>query len=669
MKATETALRELLDSTKQYVVPLYQRPYSWERKDWATLWEDLVYLYENPEPPTHFMGSIVTAPAETNPASVPRYLLIDGQQRMTTVSILLCALRDVAYEKGDEMLAAQVNETYVVNKFHEGDDRFKLIPTQSDRGVFAAIVEDGTSVGKIPDTEVDDCYHYFRRALLTDMPEEGDYRRMMKVIVNRLSLVSIALSDDDNPHLVFESLNGKGRPLTQADLIRNYFFMRIAPEKQEKAYRLHWKKMEDRLPDLTEFVRHYLISETGSWIKTSDVYYVLKQRIDKGQVDAFDALVALARSAKIYLRFLDPDLESNPHLAEAYRWFHRANITTVYPFLLGLIADVELDRIGHDDVYAILQMIHTYILRRAVCGFSTSRLNKDFSTLYQQVHKDEEMLPVERVRYALGRGCPGDAQFRKHLVEGKLYGRSSRQRIVRIILEELEKSFPSKERPNLENLTIEHILPQTLSQSWADMLGDEADVVHELYLHTLGNLTLTGYNSELSNAPFDRKKEWLERSNLQLNRYFDGVNQWDGQTIVERGKSLATIAIDIWPYFGDESGLRAVSDETVTGSSPTKLTINLDGNVVRSWREVLTHTLEWLVARDYEFAQSLMTDYPRFIGLDSSDFRNPFLLTNGWYCETNLSARRVYTFCRQAVEHAGIQADQWKVEVLENVDG
>jgi uncharacterized protein with ParB-like and HNH nuclease domain len=227
VKASETKLRPIIEGTKQYVVPLFQRPYSWNKEQWQVLWDDLVWLCENEEPKSHFIGSIVTIPTNSVPEGVPKFLLIDGQQRLTTIFLLLAVLRDTAAAKGNEELARKIEQTLLVNPFEQGDDHFRLMPTQVDRDPFRKLVKEREAQG---DSQIVRAYQFFSRKIRQEAIEVND---LVTAVTSRLSVVSIVLDQDDNAHLVFESLNAKGRPLTQSDLIRNYFFMRIPVDQQE----------------------------------------------------------------------------------------------------------------------------------------------------------------------------------------------------------------------------------------------------------------------------------------------------------------------------------------------------------------------------------------------------------------------------------------------------
>lgn len=276
MKASETNLQPVIEGTKQYVVPLFQRAYSWDNKQWNTLWQDILSLTEEQQPRDHFIGSIVTMPTDAVPQGVSKFLLIDGQQRLTTLFILLALLRDEAKDITESTLAQEIEETLLTNRFKKGDDIWKLLPTQADREAFTQLLIDGSTA---QETRVSKAAKFFRKKLRSS--QAPDLETMKKVIVNNLMLVSIVLQSDDNPHLIFESLNAKGRPLSQADLIRNYFFMRIHTADQQHLYETSWEPMQEQLgDDLTEFIRHFLMKD-GTLVKQDEVYLALKAHADK----------------------------------------------------------------------------------------------------------------------------------------------------------------------------------------------------------------------------------------------------------------------------------------------------------------------------------------------------------------------------------------------------
>lgn len=653
MKASETKFQPIIEGTKQYVVPLFQRAYSWDKKEWEMLWEDLVYLCENIEPKSHFIGSIVTMPTISVPEGVTKFLLIDGQQRLTTVFILLALLRDLAKNNGEAELSDEINQTMLVNPFKKGSDYFKLLPTQVDRASFQNLIQsepDGA-------TQLTRCYQFFERRL----KQEGvEVQAINNVITNRLSVVSIVLDPDDNPHLVFESLNAKGRPLTQADLIRNYFFMRIHVDEQEKIHAKYWEPMQTALGEnLTECIRHYLM-RNGAFVKQSDVYFILKERV--GQSDALEALKDIAIFAGYYQRLLTPDNEPNIEIRTALLRLNRLEVSTAYPFLLNCYHDFAQGRLSVEDFLKILQVIENFVVRRFVCNIPTNQLNKIFPPLYEQAYLKNLPNFVDSVCSVLQtRGYPKDVEFRTRLIDSKLYGTREKAIKTKLILETLESSYQHKEQVSFDDLSIEHIMPQTLTDWWEQHLGEDWQVDYELYLHTLGNLTLTAYNTELSNDPFSEKRKRLAKSHLELNRYFESISKWDKTEIEQRSNALADLALTVWPYFGEEK-TESASEDNVTGKKPKILTILGQQMVVQSWRDVLIKTMSTIADLEPDLFDALAKQSPSFISSDGGRFRRSSQLSNGFYVYVNLSAKSIYQFCTQAIESIGLSVEDWYVE-------
>lgn len=333
MKASETHLGKILEGNNQFVVPLFQRPYTWDESRWKVLWADLVELCEDETDSNrakpHFMGSVVTVPTRSVPEGVTKFLLIDGQQRLTTLQVLLAALRDSA--RGlPGALAEKLEKSHLVNQFEEGLDHFKLLPTQTngDRNAFLALIK-GEPVAD-SDSRVAKAYAWFQRKLKSR--SSPDAERLASVILRRLSLVSITLDHDDNPHLIFESLNYKGEPLTQGDLIRNYFLMRVPVTEQEKLFQRCWEPMQLRLKDeLSDFARRFLMRQ-GAIVKKGEIYRTLKERTDELEPDGIAKFLdELHRSAVHYHRLLDPAQELNPDLHPRLRRVRLASPCTLKP--------------------------------------------------------------------------------------------------------------------------------------------------------------------------------------------------------------------------------------------------------------------------------------------------------------------------------------------------
>lgn len=655
MQAKETKLQDIIEGTKQYIIPLFQRTYSWTVKEWEILWNDLIELCETENPRSHFIGSIVNMPTISVPEGVAKYLLIDGQQRLTTIFVLLILLRNKAREMQNQEFAEEIHNTLLVNPYKKDNDFFKLMPTQVDRDAYKNLIN-----GKRNESEnqLTKAYNFFEKKL---RQVEFEHEKLKKIITSYLSVVSIVLDADDNPYLVFESLNAKGRPLTQADLIRNYFFMRIHIDKQEEVYSIYWQTMQTALNDsLTEYIRHFLMKD-GSIIKHNDVYYALKERVS--QTNAIDYLKELQKYSVYYQRLISPEFEPEKELQKYFRRLNRIEVTTAYPLLLNFYGNYTENKISKADFLSILKTLENYLIRRFVCNVPTNQLNKIFPSVYPQLLEKYSDNLVEGFKLILqNKGYPKDNEFYLRFKETKFYGAGDRQIKTKLILETIEESFAHKEAVPFDNLTIEHVMPQTLSEWWQKHLGDDWEETHELFLHTIGNLTLSAYNTEMSNDDFTTKKQIYNESHLELNKYFSSISSWTRSEIEKRAEVLAKRALEIWSYFGHEQ-VASTDLKEVTGTTPTELRILGQLFKVETWRDVLEQTLNTIADLEPDKFEIIAHNFPRYIGKDKNKFRAVRQLQNGYFVEVNMSAQSIRKFCSQAIETIELTSDDWSVIV------
>lgn len=655
MQAKETKLQDIIEGTKQYVIPLFQRTYSWTVKEWEILWKDLIELCEAEKPRSHFIGSIVNMPTVSVPEGVAKFLLIDGQQRLTTIFILLTLLRNKAREIQNQEFAEEINNTLLVNPYKKDNDFFKLMPTQVDRDIYKNLIN-----GKSNETgnQLMSAYNFFEKKL---RQVEFEHEKLKKIITSYFSVVSIVLDTDDNPYLVFESLNAKGRPLTQADLIRNYFFMRIHIEEQDKVYNDYWQPMQTALNEsLTEYIRHFLMRD-GNIIRQNDVYYALKERVSA--TNAIDYLTELQKYSVYYQRLIYPEFEPEEDLQKYFRRLNRIEVTTAYPLLLNFYGDYTANKISKADFIAILKTLENYLIRRFVCNVPTNQLNKIFPPVYSLLTTKHQDNVAEGVKAILqNKGYPKDNEFNTRFKETKFYGAGDRQIKTKLILETLEESFAHKESVPFDNLTVEHVMPQTLSEWWQNHLGKDWEETHELFLHTIGNLTLSAYNTELSNDDFTTKKQIYSESHLELNKYFAPLSSWTRPEIEKRAETLVRQALEIWSYFGQES--TALSDlKEVTGTTPTELKILGQHFQVQTWRDVLEQTLNTVADLEPEKFEVIAHNFPRYVGKDKNKFRAIRQLQNGYFIEVNMSAQSIQKLCYQAMETIELTSEDWSVTV------
>lgn len=376
------------------------------------------------------------------------------------------------------------------------------MPTQVDKTTYQNLIN---GIANEEENQLTRAYTYFEKKL---KQVELEPEKLKKVITSYFSVVSIVLDTNDNPYLIFESLNAKGRPLTQADLIRNYFFMRVHIDKQEEVYKNFWLPMQTALnEDLTEFIRHYLMKD-GNIIKQGDVYYALKDSVSTS--NAIDYLIELKKYSIYYQRLKYPEFEKEPELEKMFRRLNRIEVTTAYPLLLNFYSNYADGKIDKNGFVTILKTLENYLIRRFVCNIATNQLNKIFPTIYPLIQSKYSDNIIEGFKTILQvKGYPKDNEFILRFRETKFYGGGDRGVKTKLILETIESSFNHKEAVPFENLTVEHVMPQTLSEWWQEHLGEDWDETHELYLHTIGNLTLTAYNTQLSNDDFHTKKKHL----------------------------------------------------------------------------------------------------------------------------------------------------------------
>ena len=546
MKAGQVVLQKLLDGKIQYRVPLFQRTYNWKEKEWETLWTDILEIYAMDQPRNHFIGAVVTQPVPDAPERASKHLLIDGQQRLTTICIILSCLRRKALEAGDDALSQEILETCLVNKFESDEKgRIKLHPTQRDREPFSTIVnEDGDIEGE---GQIIAAFKHFLKRI-TDGDLEGyalDLGKLKSCVTNHLDLVSITLDTEDSPHRIFESLNNTGMQLGHSDLIRNLIFMNIPVEADaQEAYDQYWLPVQEKTGvHLDDFFWRYLMMD-GSLPTWGETFEEVKRRFGAGGTQrAKDELVQFSKFARFYRRLREIEDQDELFMGEIKR-INTWEVDVAYSFLMRSLNLVEDCRITSDEMKTVIRMIESFVVRRTICSIPTNRLRRIFARM------SEEVTPTDFVtsarEYLLANQWPSDSEFQEAFIGFRLYLRSRLAR-TRLILESLEESFEHKESPEItEQITIEHIMPQNITSEWMDMLGPDGWEIHSRWLDTPGNLTLTGYNPELSDSPFHKKKELLSHSKFSLTSTVLQQDQWSEHAIKARGEELAERAATIW---------------------------------------------------------------------------------------------------------------------------
>ncbi|MEW4570106.1 DUF262 and DUF1524 domain-containing protein [Tautonia sp. JC769] len=553
MQATESNFLQFLKAPKQFAIPIYQRPYSWTQKQCQQLWSDILRAAKDESVTGHFIGSIVYIEKGIyQVASVPQLLVIDGQQRLTTLSLLLAALGKIIEERKAEadISRRRINNYFLFNSEEEGELYYKLQLTQGDRQTFINVVEGG-DMPEDASYRIIENHRFFEDQIRRATLDPNDiYKGISKLIIVDISLDR----DRDNPQLIFESLNSTGLDLTQADLIRNYVLMGLESKEQAEVYRKYWHPMEqgfghaEYAGQFDRFMRDYLTIKTGRIPNINEVYASFKSYVQGQKQATMEEIVAdIYRYSKYFVRlaFLkDSDKEINAVLAD----INTLKVDVAYPFLLQVYDDYERSTITRDDFISVLKLVESYVFRRAVCGIPTNSLNKTFTSLASEIDK-ADYLRSARAAFLLKdsyKRLPGDEEFRREFVVKDFYNFRSRNYLLRKL-----ENHDRKERVDVEGYTIEHVMPQNenLSTEWRQELGAEWEHVQAKYLHTIGNLTLTGYNPELSDRAFREKRDMkggFADSPLRLNRSLAKLEHWNEEEIVKRANTLADLAIQVW---------------------------------------------------------------------------------------------------------------------------
>ena len=555
MKATEAKLLAFLKKSTQFIIPIYQRTYSWTEKECRQLWDDILRAGRNDNISVHFIGSVVYIEKGLfQVMNQPPLLVIDGQQRLTTISLLLEALaRQLGdTEPLDGFSAKKLRSYYLLNPLEDGERGYKLLLTQTDKDTLLALVQQ-KDLPKEQSLRVRENFEFFEKQIIA---HKDDIALLCQGLA-KLVIVDVALNrDQDNPQLIFESMNSTGRELSQADLIRNFILMGLEPDHQTRLYEDHWRPMEVEFGQeaygsyFDSFMRHYLTVKTGEIPNIRDVYEAFKAHVRAKEIAAagVDQLVADIHAFARYFCAMALGKETNKMLAEAFQDLRELKVDVAYPFLLELYHDYQNVILSREHLLEAVRLTEAYVFRRAVCAIPTNSMNKTFATFGRAFKKDRYLESIQAHFMLLPsyRRFPKDEEFKREIKVRDLYKFRSRSYWLRRM-----ENYDRKERVPVDEYTIEHILPQNenLSQPWQEALGSEWQRIQQTWLHTLGNLTLTGYNPEYSDRPFPDKRDMsggFKQSPLRLNDGLGLVEVWNEAAIQVRAERLASQAVGVW---------------------------------------------------------------------------------------------------------------------------
>ena len=634
MQGSDSFLLELLSaSRRRFIIPVYQRNYDWKKANCEQLYNDLIDVAINGKQ-THFFGSIVSYAL-----SREEIVLIDGQQRITTVSLILIAIvnaiKSGAVTPDDPVLGEQILEDYIVDKHHKTERKVRLKPFRDDCEAFDNLIYKSEDE-YIADSKVTLNYRYFYDRIVNEKAVSVDD---LYEAINKLQIIDIQLEPKrgDDPQLIFESLNSTGLDLTESDKIRNFVLMGLSPEVQERFYDSYWNKIEKlSLKELDSFIRHYLTVVTGVIPNIRNIYAAFKQYA-KQRDDIESVLQDMLRYAQAYNKILTCTVGS-ACANTTVKHLNLLEVTVAHPFLMAYLVYAEENHLPMEETETVLGLIENMIFRRFICELPANVLNKIFAILHKQVIKqkrDTDTYSSVLIYILLNRRAavlfPNNEDFISNFSTKNIYAMRSRSK--QYLFERLENGN-SKEVNDivgyLENNTysIEHIMPQTLTPAWREALGENYAAIHEQWLHTIANLTLTGYNSNYSNRPFAEKKTMdhgFLKSGLRLNQYIAQYDQWTEKELKERCEHLMKVALEIWPCPTTTFVPEQKEDEVLTLAEDNAVFTNRD--IMYFVFQEEKHTVTNWTDMMWQVAEILYSINPAILYQEASNKKNVWFST------------------------------------------
>ena len=615
MKGAECRLIEYMEGAKKrFIIPVYQRNYDWKMENCKQLFDDLVKVIKN-QRNSHFFGSIVSVyePSGRN----TEFLVIDGQQRLTTVSLLMLAMYNLIKNNivmpEDNTIADQLYEDFLVDKHQPEEKRIKLKSVKNDRRAFGKLFDDVEE--HIRESNITVNYNYFYDRI---QKQEITIDELLDAIC-RLEIINITLTKEDDPQLIFESLNSTGLDLSEGDKIRNYILMGLPSQEQNDYYEKYWNRIEQCTRyDVSSFVRDYLSVKQYATPSQKKIYSCFKEHVEINGFDTEDLLKDLLLYAKRYEVLLNGGTGSKALNACIYR-LNRLETTVTRPFFLEVLRLFDEGKLDIKQVTTVFMMTENYIFRRTICDLPTNSLNKIFLMLHRDIirYDESEDNYVEKLKYALlskkeKARFPDDDEFISNFTCKQVYQMNSKNKVY--ILERLENYGTVEDKDVYGHCddgtyTIEHIMPQHLTPSWIKSLGDEYEMIHETWLHRIANLTLTAYNSKYSNSSFEEKKNMkhgLLDSGIRMNMYIAQKDKWTLAEIEERNQYIMKKALEIWEapstdYIPAEKQLDSFTlddDVDMSGSMIARFRYGNSEQPVASWVEMYCKVLQILFVED-----------------------------------------------------------------------
>ncbi|MFR7873446.1 DUF4268 domain-containing protein [Peptoniphilus sp. HMSC062D09] len=644
----------------RYVIPVYQRRYDWKIENCKQLYDDLLRLTKNKG--THFFGSIVSD--VKGGGAITEFHIIDGQQRLTTVTLLLLALAKLVEEgevKSNEIdLRDQIMERFVISKWANKDNRIKLIPVKRDRqALYNLIFEDKEDYIENSNLTINFKYFYDRLKKDSAIIDE------IYFAIQRLQVISITLDRDDDAQLIFESLNSTGLALSEGDKIRNFILMNLPLNIQNDYFEKYWIKIEDLTnKKIDNFVRNYLSIKTSSTPTMAKVYFEFKDYVNRHNDTLEKLLEDMLRYSKFYKKLLDGKSDFNNKALDASMFnFMKMEITVTEPFFMEVLSLNDEGKLSLNDLIGVYETIENYLFRRNICGVATNALNKIFLNLNKDIIRYDGSTDnyVDKLKYNLinkkdSARFPKDEEFYENFYNKEVY--LMRGRFKNYLFNKIE-NFKTVETKDIYNhldegtYSIEHIMPQKLNDDWFEDLGDNAEEIHEKWLHKLGNLTITGYNSDMGNSSFEKKREGrhgFKKSGIRMNQDLALLDSWEEDEIEKRHRDLLDLAVyEIWEYPTTNFELKredveyiSLADDDYDLKGKKILKINFRGEELsfKNWAEAFTFIIKKLHEEDKSKLINLVIEKPNNIlgysfSTDSNDFINFEKIDDNIFVSTN----------------------------------
>lgn len=649
----------------QFVIPVYQRNYDWRNEQCQQLMKDILTVGAASETQSHFVGSVVYL--QTSITSNPTFLtIIDGQQRLTTLTLIWIALQRRAHEWGNERMADEIRKKFLINEYQDEGARMKLRPIKKDERALRYLLGSDRSEWTGGFSRLIENFQYFYNSITLEALQT------VRKGVEKLVFIDVALErGKDDPQRIFQSLNSTGLDLSQADLIRNYVLLDLDPKKQDAIYENYWAKIEENTQEqnrkesrLSDFIRDYLTFKFRDIPNKDKVFVTFKAKYPINNEVELEALLQDLRSYSVwYGRLLNPQTEPNEAIREGLHLINRVSTTVAYPFLLEVFRDYSDGKgsISAEEVVRVLELVQSFTFRRFLCDLPTNALNKIFATLYRDVLPDQYLPSLEAslVQRQGKHRFPTDDEIERQIAVKDMYNVKSHNRTY--FFERLE-NHGQRIKAQVEgnsDVTIEHIFPQRPGAEWEKELGAELEEMKSL-MNTAANLTLSAFNSSLSNRPFREKRDMPEKgykaSTLRLDKFLANLERWDLDALQQRRQQIIDRCKIIWSYpqeaanaISAEQQLRLGLEFDILDIAPDDATskkiawASFEGKVLESpsYRELYLHVCRVMFQREPHIFFNLDRQGKLWVRSDPRFFRTPLKISDTYYVEANLSARDI----------------------------